>query len=189
MPVAVLLRTTGPPNVNLQPGNGPWWSFSQLSNIHWIHIYWAPTTCQALVKAQPPVKCFTVEQSSAGPLPAQKCFAQIRKGCPLWADTALSAHSLASRKPLCVKKKVPLHLSGQRPCRAHGLAGRARTGFRSCMPLTQTASPCTSVPPDTASLKSCIFLKDKCAQFKGFSLIPSFLTCENVLSFRKWWWQ
>ena len=41
------------PGVSEQTGNGPWWSFCQPCNIQWVHIYWAPTMCQVLVKAQP----------------------------------------------------------------------------------------------------------------------------------------
>lgn len=80
-----------------------------------------------------------------------KCSAQIRKSCPLWADTALSTHSLASWKPFYVKKKAPHHPSGHRPCGAHSLASRLRTGLSPACPSSKCPgqaqfSPRCSVP-------------------------------------------
>ena len=59
----------------------------------------------------------------------QKCFVQIRKGCPFWQIQPHQHTVWQARRLFVSTKRVPLHSSGHSPCWAHALAGRV-SGFR-----------------------------------------------------------
>lgn len=78
----------------------------------------------------------------------QKCFVQMRKGCPFWQIQPRQHTVWQARRLFVSSKKVPLHSSGRSPCWPHALAGRV-SGFRPCRPPS-SGQPCHVYVPHEA---------------------------------------